>query len=370
MRILDRYILKSMWSAFIACLLIFVFLYCIIDLFSHLDEVLKQKTPIDILIKYYMAFLPIIFVQISPIACLLATVYSLGNLNRDNEIVAMRSAGLSIWSISHVLIIFGFIVSILVFTVNEKFVYQAQDRMRVLKQQIESEKCKTPKKEAKKQDEVIKNLSIYGLGNRLFFINKFSVKENTIEGITILEQNKKHDLTAKIIANKGIWDGNLWKFYQVQTFQLNEKGRIIGEPRYSEEEIMDIPESPKDFLNQQKLPEFMNIAQLETYIWKLSQGGAKSIVQSLRVDLYSRYAFAFTSLIIIFLGVPFSMKIRKKAAGLSSIGVSIILSFIYYVTNAVAIALGKGAILPPLLSAWLANIIFFFISLYLISQLP
>jgi len=366
MRILDRYILKSMWSTFIGCVLIFLFLFIISDLFSHLDELLKQKTTIEILIKYYLAFLPIIFVQIAPAACLLATVYSLGNLNRDNEIVAMRSAGLSIWHISHILIIFGLITSVFIFLVNEKFVYQAQDRMKNIKQQFEGDK----RKEQPKEGETFKNLSIYGLSNRLFFVNKFSPKDNTMEGITILQQDENQDLTAKIIANKGTWDGSLWKFYQVQTFKLNEKGRIIGEPRYSEEEIMEIPESPKDFLNQRKLPEFMNIQQLETYIWKLSQSGAKSIVQSLKVDLYSRYALPFTSLIIIFLGIPFSLKIRKKVVGLSSIGVSIILCFLYYVANAVAIALGKGGILPAVVSAWLANMLFFGLSLYFISQLP
>jgi len=366
MRILDRYILKSMWDSFLGCLLVFLSLYVIIDLFSNLDELLKQKVAIEMLVKYYIAFLPVIFVQISPIACLLATVYSLGNLNRDNEILAMRSSGWSIFRLTHMLILFGFITSIFVFMVNEKFVYTAQDRMKNIKQQFEGNKKDTQEK----QDETIKNLSIYGLSNRLFFVGKFSRKDATMENITILQQDEKQDLTAKIVANKGTWDGSLWKFYQVQTFNLDAKGRVVGEPRYNEEEIMDIPESPQDFLNQRKLPEFMDIPQLENYIWKLSKSGAKSIVQSLKVDLYSRYAFPMTSLIIIFLGIPFSMKIRKKVVGLSSIGVSIVLCFLYYVTNAVCIALGKGGLLPPIISAWLANIIFFSISLYLVSLLP
>ncbi|MCM8762815.1 MAG: LptF/LptG family permease [Candidatus Omnitrophica bacterium] len=366
MRILDRYILKSMWDTFIGCILLFLFLYIIIDLFSHLDELLKQKVALEILIKYYLAFLPIIFVQISPVACLLATVYTLGNLNRDNEIIALRSSGLSIFRITHILILFGFCISMLVFLVNEKLVYRAQEKMKVIKSEFESDKPKTQKK----HEEIIKNLSIYGLGNRLFFINRFFAKDNVMEGITILEQDKEQNLTAKIIAHKGIWDGRIWKFYQVQTFNFDEGGRIIGEPRYHEEEIMDIAESPEDFLAQRRLPEFMNIAQLENYIWKLSHGHAKSILQSLKVDLYCRYASPFTSLVIILLGIPFSLKMRKKVVGLSAVGISVLLCFFYYVTNAVSLALGKGGLLIPALSAWAANIIYFGLSLYLIAQLP
>jgi len=92
MRILDRYILKSVLSIFLGCLLIFFFLYIIIDVFSHLDEILKQKVNIDVLFRYYISYLPIIFVQVSAIASLLSTLYTFGTLNRNNEIVAMRSS--------------------------------------------------------------------------------------------------------------------------------------------------------------------------------------------------------------------------------------------------------------------------------------
>lgn len=365
MRILDRHILKSMWSTFIGCILLFVFLYVIIDLFSNLDDILRQKVAFAVMARYYLTFLPVIFVQIAPFACLIATVYCLGNFNRDNELIAMRSAGISIMRIALPMIVFGLLVSMAVFWVNEKFVYQAQDKMKEVKAQFDTKKAK----EKIAADSTLKNLSIYGMGNRLFFIVKFSPLDNTMEGITILEQDKKQNLTSKIIASRGTWDGALWRFYDVQTFNLDDKGKIIGEPRYSDEEIMDIPESPQDFINQRKVPEAMNIPQLQTYIWKLSQSGAKSIVRSLKVDLFIRYSFPLTSLVIIFLGIPFSMKIRKKVVGLSSIGISVMACFFYYVMNAVAIALGKSGVLPPMLAAWLANLSFFSYSLYLILQL-
>lgn len=77
MRILDRYILKSVVSVFFACILVFLFLYIIIDVFANLEEILKQQVNLSLLRDYYLSFLPLIFVQVAPIACLLATLFYL-----------------------------------------------------------------------------------------------------------------------------------------------------------------------------------------------------------------------------------------------------------------------------------------------------
>ena len=99
MRILDRYIIKPIFFAILSCILLFCFLYIIVDIFGHLDEIIRQKISLSLLIDYYLAYIPFIFTQITPIACLLSTLYVLGNLCRHNEIIAMRSAGISTFKI-------------------------------------------------------------------------------------------------------------------------------------------------------------------------------------------------------------------------------------------------------------------------------
>lgn len=364
MRILDRYIFKSLLSIFIGCVLLFVFLYVIIDIFGHLDEILKNKINLLLLKDYYLAYLPVIFVQIAPIACLLATLYSLGNLNRNNEVIAMRASGLSIWQMTKTLLTFGIIISLFVFLVNERFVPNAQETIEKVKVRMENKDNK------KSKDEVIKNLSMYGLRNRLFFVNQFSVKDNTMEGITILEQDSKQNITKKIVANKGVWGDGIWTFHNSITYSFDENGQIKQEPQYFSAEIMNITETPQDFLKQIRLPENMNIAQLDNYIFRLSKSGAAKVVRNLQVDLYQRYTSPFISLIIIIVGIPFALKIKKRATALTSFGISFIMGFLYYVSNAIGIAFGKGGILPPFLAASLSHVFFLALGAYLIYKLP
>ncbi|MCM8795795.1 MAG: LptF/LptG family permease, partial [Candidatus Omnitrophica bacterium] len=333
MRILDRYILKSVVGLFFGCLVIFIFLYIIIDLFSHLEEILKQQINLEILLQYYLAYLPIVFVQVSPITCLLSTLYTFSKLNRNNEIIALRTSGLSIFQITHTIIIFGILVSIFVFWINDRFLPHSFAITEKIKTQMESSTKKPQKKE-----ETFTNLTIYGLKNRLFFINKFYPATNTMEGIVILEHDERQNLTKKIVANKGVYRDGLWRFQHSITYNFNENAQIKGEPQYLEEEIMAIPETPHEFLSQRQRPDFMNIAELDAYIFRLSKSGAVAVIRNLKVDLYQRFTSPFTSSIIILLGIPFALMIRRRAVGLSSVGISIMMGFFYYVLNAISIA--------------------------------
>ena len=137
-----------------------------------------------------------------------------------------------------------------------------------------------------------------------------------------------------------------------------------------QEEIMPIPESPREFLSQRQRTDFMNIAQLEDYIWRLSKSGAVGVIRNLKVDLYQRYASPLTCLIIILLGIPFALRMKKRATGMSSLGISIMMGFLYYVLSAVGIALGKAGLLMPTLAAYLSHILALLTSLYLIQSLP
>ena len=110
MRILDRYILKSIILIFFSCIFVFLFLYIVIDLLSNLDEILKHRATLMLLARYYLSYLPIMFVQVSPFACLLSSVYTFAKLNHNNEIIAMRSSGLSIFEIARPSLLFGLLI--------------------------------------------------------------------------------------------------------------------------------------------------------------------------------------------------------------------------------------------------------------------
>lgn len=361
MRILDRYILKSVVTIFLGALLVFLSLYLIIDILGHLDEFLREKVTPLVIWEYYASFLPIIFVQTAPIAILLAILATFSKLNVNNEIVAMRSAGINIWQLTKQTILFAFIISIFIFWVNENIIpeaMQASDKIKIEK--IEG-KTSMVKKER------INNVAYFGRKNRLYFINSFEPKDLSMEGITILEQDKNQELKEKSYALKGIWQNGKWVFYGIQVFSYDKNGTETSE--FINEKIMDIPETPNDFMTQRIQVGYMNIRQLKDYIAKLSDSGAKSVIRNLNVDIQQRFAYPFGSLVIVFVGLPFSLMIkRRKGMTFASFGVCILVGFLYYLTNAVSIALGKSDLFPPIISGWFANVLFLISGLVLLKK--
>ncbi|MDD3375672.1 MAG: LPS export ABC transporter permease LptG [Candidatus Omnitrophica bacterium] len=363
MRIIERYLLKTIVTIFISAIIIFCFLYVLIDLASNLDEFIRQKVSIEILIQYYLSFLPIIIAQTSPLACLIACLLTFSHANSNNEIIVLRSGGLSFWRIAKPAIYFGLIVSVLMFWVNERFVPQATS----MSQSIEDEYLALSSDAARKK-QAIDDLTFYGLKNRLFYIDKFNPADFSLHGVTIIGHDENQQIKEKIVALNGKWTGIAWRFYRLQITSFDIPGDATTESiRYYDDKLMDIKETPQDFLRQRLDVNSMNIKQLHQYIKRFTRSGAQRALNNLSVDFHQKIAFPFSNLVILLVGLPLAlMTNRRKALTFTSLGIAVGVGFIFYVLNAVGLAFGKGGLLPPILSAWMAPGICLLVSLYLL----
>ncbi len=356
MRIIDRYISRDLIKIFLTSVLTFCFLYVLIDITSNLDEIIGRKVPPVILLKYYLSFFPIILVQTSSIACLISVLFTFSHLNNNNEIIVLRASGLNFWQITKPAIAFGLVVSALVFWMNERFVPQAT----VSSTQIRNENMILEADRLKKNKATVKNLTFYGLKNRLYFIDSFNPNTSECEGVTIITHDEQQNVREKIVAYKGIWTGIAWKFFKCQvTFFDSQDLRIPLKIKVYEEKLMDIDETPEDFYNQRLEVSSMNFKQLQEYIARFSNSGAVKAINNLRVDLYQKIAYPLGNLVIVFLGLAFGLMMKsRKGTTFTSLGIAVAIGFLYYVINAVALAFGKGGWLPPSLAAWSTPMIF------------
>lgn len=364
MRILDKYIVLFFIISFIAAISIFFSLYIIIDLFSHLDEVIKNKLALSTLRVYYLAFTPKIFIEITPIAALLAVVYTLSRLNTTNEIIAMRSSGLSIWQITKVVLIAGIAISCLVFFVSEKIVPASQYRL------LEIKVKEMGMGDKRLSDQPIKNAAIYGLDNRLFFISLFNPKDNKLSGVVIFDQDKEQNVLAKIVASTGEYKQGRWILYDCITYLYGENNELINEPEYVKAKVMDFRDRPEDIKKQQLKISYMNIKQLKDYRNRLAHSNATAVLRNFDVEIKRRFASPLAAVILMFISIPFSLSIKKKGRFISSLAISVGLALIYYVVNSVTLAFGKEGFMPPLVSAWLTNVVFFIMGMILIKNQP
>lgn len=366
MRILDNYIIKSIVSIFITTVLIFCFLYILIDITGTLDEIIDRKVPINVLIQYYLTFLPLMLVQTSSIACLIATLFTYGSLNNNNEIIAMRSSGLNFWIITKPAIFFSLIISVLIFFVNEQVIPKALET----KTKIQNEHMVLKVDRLLKKKETVKNLTFYGLDNHLYFIDSFNPVTYELNGITISHYDKDQNILEKIVALKGTWIDNAWTFNQCQITTYGDKG--INDPvkiKVYQEKVMELKEQPDDFLKQRLNVDSMNIKQLVSFISKFSDSGAMRALNNRRVELHKKIASPFGNFVIVLIGLPFALMLQsRKRSTFASLGIAILIGFLYHVADAVTLAFGKGGLIAPIAAAWLAPILFSGIAVVIIEK--
>ena len=356
MRILDRYIVGSITKIFLSTIAIFCLLYLLIDITSQLDEFIDRKIPIPILVEYYIFFFPTIIVQIASIACLISTLFAFAGLNNSNEVTAMRASGLNFWQITKSALCFSLLISAMTFFLNEQIVPSAT----AVTNKIRNENMVLFADRAHETREKVNDLTFYGLKNRLYFIDSFEGATNTLNGITMIEYDNEANIQNKVVALKGVWTGIAWKFYNCQiTEYTNGEINHPTKIKVYEDKLMDIKETPDDFLRQNLNVSAMNTKQLKEYIKRFSDSGAKRALNNLRVDLHQKIAYPIGTFVIVLVGLPFAMMIKnRKGTTFTTIGIAIVIGFLYYVANAVSIAFGKGGLFPPMLAAWMAPMVF------------
>ncbi|MFA5146272.1 MAG: LPS export ABC transporter permease LptG [Candidatus Omnitrophota bacterium] len=361
MKIVDRYIVRGFLGPFLWCLFIFIIMAVIIDVFSFIDDIVKYKIPFSSLVAFYVYYCPTIFIQITPMAVLLSAIYMLSNLNKHNEITAMKSSGISLWRILAPILICGFVISVVVFIVNDRIIPMSSKISNVIRRdELEKDKRKG------RDQGIIENVAVYGAGNRIVFARNYDIEKKTLGDVIIHEHDSSQRLISKTTASSGVWTDEGWKFYKVIMYKIDNAGKILGEPQFFAERVIPIKEKPNDFANREWRADFVSFRELSHYIKNFSGAGTR-LTRGLLVDLHYKVAFPFISLIIILVGTPFAI-ITTRGGVLIGIGMSIMIGLLYYAAIAVSVAFGKAGFIPPIAGAWLGNVLFAAIGVYLVNK--
>jgi len=355
-KILDRYTLRAYLAPLFWCLGVFIGMYLVLDLLGHLDEILRNKVPFRILAAYYGIMTPLIFVQVAPFACLMATLYTLSQFNRHQEVMAMRAAGLSPWAIIRPLLWMGLLLSVGVLLINEYVAPQAALTVYQLKEG-RLERPADPNKPHKVL-KTIEHLAAYGQGQTILYAASFDASTKQMEGVVILQHGKDLRLIRKITADSAVWTGRSWRFLHGTILHFDARGRSVGRPVPFDSKILPVGERPEILEKAEAQASFMNSRDLYRYIDRLKSAGG-STIRKLRVELFAKPAAAFACLVLTLIGIPFAIQPVRGGAALGlSLGLGI--GLVFYGANAILLALGKGGYLPPLVAAWGASLGFTF----------
>ncbi len=348
MKRIDGYIIRQFISTLLFALLAFIVLFVIIDLMEHLDDFIDSKVPEPIIIEYYVYFMPEIVKLVTPIAMLLACLFTTGRMSTSNEITILKASGMSLYRFMLPFLIVAFLISGISIYFNGWIV------PKVNKKKIYIERVHLGRYGERYGRD---NIYFQDSQTRIVSIETFDNQRNVAWKVSIQDFS---DTNATVIASRYDarqmnWDSTQHAWILIEGAHRTFTASREFESSFGSFVFRSLRFTPEDVTKKIERPDEMGYREMKEFIQKQEESG--NDVARWQVDFYSKVSFPFASFIVVLFGVPFAA--TKRRAGLAlQFGISIGLCFVYLAFMKMSQVFGYNGSLNPMLTAWLANIIF------------
>lgn len=342
---LDRYIAREFLRLFFLILAAFTCLYLIIEFFERIRMFLSNHATVSQMLSFLLYSIPHIVTLTTPVAVLLAALITFSTMARFNEVLAMKANGISLRRASLPVLLIAVVICLGVFWFSE-FITPASN--------IRADTIKNVEVRKRKSHTSFKQHQLWYRGKQgIYNFQFFDPETNTLKGITINYLDRDLNLTERLDAERAEWTDGKWVCHKILITRFPPGGfpELIRRSR----QTMDIPETPEDFLVVQKAADKMGFVELRRYVQKLQDEGHDAT--RYRADMHAKIAFPAVVVILAVLGVSFSLKSERKSGPMLSIGVGLAIGFSYWIIHALSLSFGRSGAIPPLLAAWLADIV-------------
>lgn len=353
MRILSRYVLREFLVPFTYCMVGFLGIYVLFELFDSFNRLIEAQPPLGMVAGFFAGYVSPYLEWLIPAALLLGTLYTMWNFCRHSEITAMRANGLGFVVIVRPLLAVAVLMGILVACINEFYAPGAAEYAR----DVRANRFQPPPTEIK-EDVPYYNQQ----AGRVWRINKMSPsRPGLLEGVRLSFDRPDGSRQLDITCRKAEYlDGMWWLFYpQYQYFDELNNPIENPAPKLAGLVIRAMPalnETPRDFLLMNKAWEFYSIRDMVHYL--RSHPNLSALERASKAyDIHARLAAPFSCLIITLFAIPAGVATGRQSV-FKGVIIAIAMFFSFYASSIGCMVLAKNGALPALLGAWLPNVLF------------
>ncbi len=360
MPILFRYLLREFGKIFTMCFSGLMTIYLVIDFFEKVRRFLRYDANWLDVLTYFLLKTPAISFQIAPLAILMATLLTFGLLSRGHEITAMRSCGISLLWVTSPFIAFATGVSLVLLLFSSTVIPLAANK---------SEEIRTTRIEKKPPAAavILKQPWTRVGADSLMHVTSVSVGGELLSSVRLFQFDHNFQLVDVTEADEARYNDSTWTLYQGRHRRFFPDGTVST--TVFDRQAIVLTLIPDDFTTWLAGDsELMTFHDIRAYTRRRHQQGTQTA--RLKTDYYSRIAFPFVTVIMVLVGIALSLRRSGTRGGGMAMGIgqALAIGFCYWTTHSIAIALGRGGALTPLLAGWMANLLFLSYGLYLMLK--
>jgi lipopolysaccharide export system permease protein len=328
------------------CIGAFLAIYLVIHFLEKIGRFTAAHGALGPIALYFLCKVPEVVVQVTPLSVLMATLLTLGILAKSSEITAMRSCGMSLSRIVAPILGIALAASILTFVIGEFIVPRSAERMKY----IEAVQI------AKKSPNTFFRQSNIWYREAFLILRAhlFDPPTRTLQGVTIWLLGPGMQPVNRIEAAQAAFISGGCLLKDVTSREIVAGN--VASTTTAKETPLPINLQVSDLKVIEKFSDDMGFFELRRYCRKLKHGGYNPTTYL--AQMHSRISLPFASLIMAFLGIPFALRGGRSSGITVGIGLSLGIGFGYFFINAFVLSYGQAGVLPPIIAAWAANVIF------------
>jgi lipopolysaccharide export system permease protein len=360
---LDWYILRNFLVNFLTCMLIMTTLAVAIDISEKTDDFVKSGlTSSQIFWNYYIGFIPFIWGMLYPLFVFIAVIFFTSKMALRSEVIAILASGASYNRWLRPYLVGGIFFALGLF-LAATYVLPRANKIRSSFQTTY----------------IDRNGPATNDGSSCWSCFYRRIDSSTYIGIKnydtssrsatafFLDRVKNNKVIYNVRAQRLEWDTarRQWKLLTVVERSLDSLHETV---RQLPELYLDLKLQPAELVKDVYLKDNLTTPELVAFIRSEEQRAAEGL-NPLKVELYRRTATAFTVLLLTLIGAIIAGRKTRGGSGLH-LAVGIIIAAIFIVSDRFSTTFSIKGNLPPLLAAWIPNIVFSFVAIYLYRRAP
>ena len=399
MKKLDKYIFGKLLPAFLINFIVLTIILLLDKLFEISELVITKGVPAYMVAQFLLYILPSLIVLTLPMAIIVSFMMVFGELSANHEVIACYSSGIHPYKLFKIPLIFALSIFFFLLYFNA-FIWP--------KSNYHAKKVYVEIRAKKPGAQIVENQFINSIKGYRIYVGKMDYKKGILKNIFIYQTTKNGLRT--IIADSGKMVANAEKGYLIfylyngSVYEPNKKdyNRLLrvdfhtqiisikfsddlktvarkGDRELTSKELKEnikkiksqlkkIEKEKKEYakkLKLKKIPENKLKRLKKKYkILLMNIKNQYNEIDSLFIEYHKKSALAFSVLIFAFISFPLGIMTRKRQKSYSYI-ISIFVFLFYWFSLLGGEALGDRGYISPFFAMWFANIVLFFVALYL-----
>ena len=350
----DRYIIAKFLGTYFFSILLIISIAVVFDFSEHSDKFTMNHAPLDGLFFYYLNFIPFYSNLFSALFVFIAVIFFTSKLAENSEIIAMMSTGISFGRLLRPYMLSSALLAIISFYLGSEVIPRGSVKRLEFEMLYKS----------RKKPQMAEHVQLQVDTGVIAYIDHFDGQVKSGYRFSLDKfQNKNlvSHLTAQRIQYDTLADERFhWKLYEVKIRTLQGLREQIDTHQYLDSLIIM---EPSDFLATKNQQQALTNQELLEYIERQQLRGSGN-VKVFEVEYHKRFADPFAAFILSTIGLCLSFRKRKGGKG-GALGIGLALSATYIMLQTISSTFAINSNWPCMLAAWIPNILFTIIALYL-----